>query len=670
MIGSTPETQDLVTLARSKFDRLSESELKMLRAASASECAYCGPSDGDHDPGNDPAKADEWSGQRTIRAALIRWLGVEQPVKVHHRGIQVHAAQIADALDLAFVTVPFPLAFINCVFASEINLHNAQHEALYLRASRTAAIVADGLKVRGDLFLDAGNAEDEVRLAGAEIGGNLLSDFATFKRGLLADGIKVNGYMSFRAGNAEDEVRLAGAEIGGNLLCDDASFKRGLLADGIKVNGYMSFRAGNAEGEVRLAGAYIRGDFNCSKAIFNNPGGIALLADGIKVSGDVFVCDEFKAEGEVRLVGADIGKNLECGSGTFKNSRGIALLADGIKVSGDVSLRAGFNAEGEVRLIRADIGRNFKCDTGTFNNVGRDALSADGIKVVGDVLLIRGFYAEGEVRLVGAHIGENLLCDEGVFENGRRIALNASGVSVTGSVFLRNRFGVEGEVRLAGAHISGNLDCRDVEFTPDSRVNISQASVTGTLLWRGVRWNLGSKRQAEPNSPEPLLNLAHTSVGSVSDDKNSWPIGRLRLDGFVYSRFADASDDAKSRLEWLSWQEPGFWPRPYLQLAKVLREVGDDSGARRVFVALENSRRKNPNLSWWSRRWAGALRVTIGYGYQPLLAGWWVALFVIIGFFSMASSIRSRPSCRWWTCNSLSIGFRPRNFPLSTRSTC
>src|SRR5712692_7812954 len=390
MIGSTPETQDLVTLARSKFDRLSESELKMLRAASAGECAYCGPSDGDHDPGNDPAKADEWSGQRTIRAALIRWLGVEQPVKVHHRGIQVHAAQIADALDLAFVTVPFPLAFINCVFASEINLHNAQHEALYLRASRTAAIVADGLKVRGDLFLDAGNAEDE--------------------------------------------VRLAGAEIGGNLLCDDASFKRGLLADGIKVNGYMSFRAGNAEGEVRLAGAYIRGDFNCSKAIFNNPGGIALLADGIKVSGDVFVCDEFKAEGEVRLVGADIGKNLECGSGTFKNSRGIALLADGIKVSGDVSLRAGFNAEGEVRLIRADIGRNFKCDTGTFNNVGRDALSADGIKVGGDVLLIRGFYAEGEVRLVGAHIGENLLCDEGVFENGRRIALNASGVSVTGSV--------------------------------------------------------------------------------------------------------------------------------------------------------------------------------------------------------------------------------------------
>jgi hypothetical protein len=76
-----------------------------------------------------------------------------------------------------------------------------------------------------------------------------------------------------------------------------------------------------------------------------------------------------------------------------------------------------------------------------------------------------------------------------------------------------------------------------------------------------------------------------------------------------------------------------FWPRPYLQLTKVLREVGDDSGARRVLIALENSRRKNPNLSWWSRRWAGVLRVTIGYGYQPLRAGWWVTLFVLIGFF-------------------------------------
>jgi hypothetical protein len=50
-------------------------------------------------------------------------------------------------------------------------------------------------------------------------------------------------------------------------------------------------------------------------------------------------------------------------------------------------------------------------------------------------------------------------------------------------------------------------------------------------------------------------------------------------------------------------------------------------------VAMENSRLRYGKLPWWSRAWAWALRLTIGYGYKPFRAGWWVAAFLVVGFF-------------------------------------
>ncbi len=54
------DAYDLIAEARSRFGELSEAEAKLLRAALSGEVAYCGPSEKDDDPANDPAKADEW----------------------------------------------------------------------------------------------------------------------------------------------------------------------------------------------------------------------------------------------------------------------------------------------------------------------------------------------------------------------------------------------------------------------------------------------------------------------------------------------------------------------------------------------------------------------------------------------------------------------------------
>jgi len=598
MSDSTPETPALVKLALAKFGRLSTSELNVVGAATSGGFAFCGPSTRGDDPANDPAQAAGWSDERSVRAALIRWLGADRTAKelVDPHGLWIHAARIVDMLDLASVTVPFPLIFDNCLFASAIVLLDSRLETLYLRGSQTVAVLAVGLMVRSDLL--------------------------------------------FQNGNAEGVVRLRGAAIGGNLLCDEQTFQKGLQAAGMRTSGSVSLRGASIPaGGLELNGAAIGGNLECDKGTFKNAGGAALSADGLKVGGNLFLRGGFNAVGEVRLIRAEIGETFACDTGTFKNAGGIALYADGIKVGGAAYLRKGFNAEGEVRLLGANIRGNLGCNKGTFKNAGGIALFASDIKVAGSVFLRDGMLVEGEVRLVAAEIGGAIECTKAMFENTRGFALSAHGIKVRGSVSLGEGSAFDGEVNFVRANISGQFGCVGSQFAPNSMLNAEQASVTGSFFWRNLSARPESERNEKSESPVrpglPVrLNLQHATVGPFADDRNSWPsAGMLHLDGFVYARIGAGPTDAPSRLEWLRRQGDGFWPQPYRQLAKVLSEAGDDSGARRVLIAMENSRLKDGKLSWWSQAWAWALRVTIGYGYQPFRAGWWVALFVLIGFF-------------------------------------
>ena len=301
--------------------------------------------------------------------------------------------------------------------------------------------------------------------------------------------------------------------------------------------------------------------------------GDALNAEGAKVGGCVFLCNGFRAEGDVRLVGADIGVSLDCHDGKFVNRDGNALVADRVKVAGSVFLGNGFSAQGEVRLLDVGIGSNLDCDGGEFVKPGGRALSADGLKVGGDVFLRHGLIADGGVRLIGADIG-------------------------------------------------GSLQIMDAKFAIGSRLDLERATIKGGFFWRRLGHNV-----------EAALDLSNASVGPIFDEKDSWPTsGNLNLDGFVYTRIGDGPTYAKSRLEWLARQPADqFTPQPYQQLAKVLHEAGDNVGARRVLIAMENSRRKDGKPKWLSWLWLWVLRATIGYGYRPWYALIWALLFVALG---------------------------------------
>lgn len=151
MMGPGVDRQQptLEDLAHSRFGKLSEAELKLLRAVRDSVVAahHGDPGARPDDPANDPRQSDAWGSDREIRAAVIRWLCVDQDAhrQIDPQGVVVRFARISGELDLSFVPMGFPLGFLGCRLADPLLLMYADLPALVLSGSQAGTIIAVGL---------------------------------------------------------------------------------------------------------------------------------------------------------------------------------------------------------------------------------------------------------------------------------------------------------------------------------------------------------------------------------------------------------------------------------------------------------------------------------------------------------------------------------------------
>jgi hypothetical protein len=257
----------------------------------------------------------------------------------------------------------------------------------------------------------------------------------------------------------------------------------------------------------------------------------------------------------------------------------------------------------------------------------KKALDLESARIGGDVWLCYGFEADGAVNLITATIGTSVVFS-GTFNNPNNLAIFAHGMVVASEVFFGGIFGkihVNGSAVIADARVGATVFVQDATFSgaPNdgngSLVPVHGFNAQGmsakSLVWQNVALENGA-----------VLNLDGASVGSLLDDPHSWPApGNLSLDGFTYEHLPDT----RSRLRWLALQ-PEFHPQPYRQLAKVLREQGDDAGATSVLIAAENLRYASYGRA--SALWGGFLNATIGYGHKPLRTVGWSLLIILIGW--------------------------------------
>lgn len=505
-----------------------------------------------------------------------------------------------------------------------------------------------GVRILDGLDLEAAEFPHRLGLHGCQLGPHSFN-FLHSKLGVVdlagthchqleAAEARIDGNLIMAHGfTASDEVNLVGARIAGALHCDGGSFQNpgglALCANRIHVTGGVYLRTGfTATGEVHLSGgATVGGSVECSGGIFSNPAGVALSANGINVAGSVFLRNEFTATGEVRLDGSTIGGVLSCNRASFSNPDGTALNLDNARISSGVFLRNGFVANGKVELGAATVGGLLDCSNGTFRNPGATALYAARARI-GNSVFLRACEVDGEVRFVGAVVDGEMDCRGASFHNPDGRTLRMDSAQLAGLLNL-SAIRSMGEIRLVRSSIGGLLDCDDSELSnPDgTALDAAWSRIGGYVRFGGDLQVQGrvSFRQAE--------------TGGLADLVSAWP-ERIVVAGFHYSQLTGRAEDRtwEARARWLRKQDR---PRPdaYAYLAEVYRSVGDEHSARKIMMERHNTLLRPPEhwvipppygafrlaaasvWRWGSllRRWI--LRVTIGHGYEP-----WRVLYLVV----------------------------------------
>lgn len=259
-----------------------------------------------------------------------------------------------------------------------------------------------------------------------------------------------------------------------------------------------------------------------------------------------------------------------------------------VQISGNLTLN-GSRVDGKVSLSGSDIKGHLSCTQATLCHPEGSAFKAQGMKVASSVLL-EGTTATGQVSLLGAQIGGQLVAIGAAFHNPEGHALNVQSAQVRGDAFLRYA-AADGEVSFMGAEIGGVLDCSYATMrNPDGQaLNAQRLIVREGFIWRRIKDVTGG------------VDLTSAHVGDLWDDPESWAMcDKLYLSGFIYD-VLHGGINVPDRLAWLKMgavSQREFYPQPYEQLAKLLRDTGHRSDARAIMVAKEKEQRKAARARW------------------------------------------------------------------------
>jgi hypothetical protein len=227
----------------------------------------------------------------------------------------------------------------------------------------------------------------------------------------------------------------------------------------------------------------------------------------------------------------------------------------------------------------------------------------------------------GLISFMRANVDGTLDLSGARIMDGGTVTVNLVEANVGGDAIFHEGFTTNGTVDARLAKIGHDLSFHDVVFAGDGGLNAERATIGGTLYWVQVK-----------HTPKTQLDLENTRASAIWDDEASWPApGNLIVNGFVYGEIVGGPGDALARLKWLALQPPDYRPQPFRQLAKVLADAGREEGATDVLIAKELALRRYGHQSRFDRAWSLMLEVTIGYGYRPLRALWWIAAFVLLG---------------------------------------
>lgn len=214
-----------------------------------------------HPDKNEPAESEQWPPARTVRAELLVWLYTNPTASksIHPRGVSLEGAHIKDHLDLKSCTLDRPLKLKQCGIHQGMCLDYARTRTTRITSCVVKSLSADSARIDGDLFLSSSHFAGELNLIDTNIDGALVCFASKLihpaakedpnARALNADRLTTKGSVFLPEIKTEGEVRLVGADIGGQLNCRGASL---LNPKGLAFNGEVLV----TKGPVLLDGGF------------------------------------------------------------------------------------------------------------------------------------------------------------------------------------------------------------------------------------------------------------------------------------------------------------------------------------------------------------------------------------------------------------------------------
>ncbi len=614
-----------------------------------------------------------------VSATLLVGLLAGRPLLTDGRipALRLSGGVVRGPLKISGATVTALVELTGCTFDEPIDLYAAEVAGWRLDGCTLQGLRAANLRVRSELALENCTVTGPVVLADARIEGplRLIGTSLDAVDGHALSGVRlaVSGVLDARRLRTQGEVRLSGARVDGNLDLRGAQLARpggdALEAAGVQVGGNLRCDQGFAtQGRVVLAGASVAGDAVFSGAALQgttDPDGPAVLVlprgsadpsaalagDRLTVNGNLALDAHFTAAGTVRLSNARVGGHLQLSgatlgspvrSGTDNGDQSrpvpVALAADGIEVHGDLDARRSprgtdtrtgpLQAHGQIRLVGAQVHGSASLSGARLHGAGLDVLFADRLRVGGS-LFLRGVVAAGSIRLQHAHIGSTLDCTGARLDAPRcrpdgstKPSLDARAATIGKDVYASRGFTATGGVRLSLTEVS-----KSVSFD-GARLGGRGAGVSA-LRARGMTCQELRLRFAEP--PHGDVSLACVVAGSVFDSAQLWTTrGTLDIEDFRYESLTAAPEaDVVTRLRWLRGVLPDYDPDPYDNLAASYRDAGHDDRADTVLLAKQRHRHTVHGPA--GRVWGWLQEWTVGYGYRPWRAAWWLAVCWLLG---------------------------------------
>jgi hypothetical protein len=617
---------------------------------------------------------------RVVQADILRRCCHEMRAEVDPRGLRLRNAVVAGCLDVAGLTVRFPLHFADCEFESAPVAEGAELFDLVLSGSKIPGLLANGVRVRRDLDLSR-----------STVTGAHWTTASTSKR---------------------SAIWLCESQIGGRLLCIDAAFDgqggRCLQADRIHVGGTvrMNHRF-TALGEVRLIGARIDGALDLDGAHLEGDGQAIDLADAV-IGGSVFLIEapdgrkpvirgRFDA-GSARIDGRFLIRNASFEAPLVApaesiysraTSAGTAIDAPRLSVGAELSFEENCQVTGRIDLAMSDMSSISIGPGCAVHAPGRTALDLTNAAVRSLLRLDGSMTVEGTIRLAGAVVhgtlavhgqlshpehlsllgGGSMTVDGPVYLNGLRTTggrVNFHGATL-GSVdadgaHLHNPGGYT--IRLSQAQVKGSVRLVN-DFTSTGLVSLSRSTVEGRVQLTGGVFTCPGPAPRNPSGHalearsavvrggldlgwkqvSPSVDFTDATTTSLADDPHAWP-ERYVIAGLTYERFENPQGapsrhvwDQAGRSLWLSRQTE-FDSGPYEQAARVFRQHGYIGEAERILMAQHrHSARVNHARRSWPRRVLDHLYAGVGYGYRPTRVLWLVAVLLVL----VAGSLELHP---------------------------